>query len=81
MNLAPTSWTAPRKIRRLKPAGNVHLVVMEQIKELLQGSVQSTPLPIFVFDAGYEPGQLAQAWGSLHAAALTRLRRGMLLLC
>jgi hypothetical protein len=70
------SWTAPRKIRRLKPGDNVNLVAVEQIKELLQDYPESAPLPIFVFDAGYEPGQLATAWGSLRAAALTRLRTG-----
>jgi hypothetical protein len=74
------SWTAPRKIRRLRPGDNVNLIAVEQIKELLHGYPDCPPLPIFVFDAGYEPGQLAQAWGSLRAAALTRLRRGTLLL-
>ncbi len=70
------SWTAPRKIRRLKPADNVNFVAVQQIKELLQDYPDDAPLPIFVFDAGDAPGQLAQAWGSLRAAALTRLRAG-----
>jgi len=76
INFVHDRWTAPRKIRRLKPDDNVNLVAGEQIKELLQEYPQSAPLPIFVFDAGYEPGQLTQAWGSLRAAALTRLRAG-----
>jgi len=54
----------------------VNLVTVEQIKELLQSYPDSAPLPIFVFDADYEPGQLAAAWGSLRAAAPTRLRAG-----
>jgi hypothetical protein len=40
-------------------------VAVEQIKELLQGYPDTAPFPIFVFDAGYEPGQLAQHWGNL----------------
>ncbi len=76
LSFAHDSWTAPRKIRRLKPEDLVNLVAVEQIKELLQSYPDSAPLPIFVFDAGYEPGQLAQAWGSLRATALTRLRAG-----
>ncbi|MBO0782877.1 MAG: transposase [Ktedonobacteraceae bacterium] len=71
-----TGGTAPRKIRRLKPGENINQVAVEQIKELLHGAPDAASLPIFVFDAGYEPGQLALAWGSLHAAALTRLRSG-----
>jgi hypothetical protein len=30
------SWTAPRKIRRLKPCDNINQVAEEHIKELLQ---------------------------------------------
>jgi len=70
------SWTAPRKICRLRPGDTVNLVAVEQIRELLQDAPDCAPVPIFVFDAGYEPGQLAQAWGSLRAGALTRLRSG-----
>lgn len=76
VSFAHDSWTAPSKIRRLKPGDNINHVAVEQIKELLQDAPEAAPLPIFVFDAGYEPGQLALAWGSLHAAALTRLRSG-----
>jgi hypothetical protein len=75
-SLTRTSWTAPMKVRRLKPDDNVNLVAVEQIKELLHDSPESDGLPIFVFDAGYEPVQLAQAWGPLRAAALVRLRAG-----
>ncbi len=76
VSFAPDSWTSPRTIRRLKPGENINHVAVEQIKERLQGYPEEAPLPIFVFDAGYEPGQLALAWDSLRAAALTRLRSG-----
>jgi hypothetical protein len=42
------------KVRRLKPDDNINLVAAEQIKELLYDSSETNPLPIFVFDAGYE---------------------------
>ncbi|MBO0782780.1 MAG: transposase [Ktedonobacteraceae bacterium] len=71
-----TGGTAPLKIRRLKPNDNVNRIAVEQIKELLQDASDTASFPIFVFDAGYEPGPLALAWGSLRAAALTRLRSG-----
>src|SRR5262249_27259844 len=76
ISLAHTSWTAPMKVRRLKPDDNVNQVAVEQIKALLQARPTSSSLPIFVFDAGYDPVQLAQAWGTLYAAALIRLRTG-----
>ncbi|WP_136625333.1 NF041680 family putative transposase [Dictyobacter kobayashii] len=76
VSFAHDSWTAPRKVCRLKPGDNINQLAVGQIKELLQDTPEVAPLPIFVFDAGYEPGQLALAWGSLHAAALTRLRSG-----
>jgi hypothetical protein len=59
VSFAHGSWTAPRKIRRLKPCDNINQVAVEPIKELLQDYPDTAPLPIFVFDAGYEPGQLA----------------------
>ena len=76
VGLAHSSWIAPAKVQRLKPDDNVNLVAVEQIKALLQERPATQPLPIFVFDAGYEPVQLAQAWGTLYAAALIRLRAG-----
>src|SRR5215831_18644944 len=72
VSFAHNSWAAPLKIRRVKPGENINHVAAEQIKDLLQDAPNTAPFPIFVFDAGYEPGQLAQAWGSLRAAALTR---------
>lgn len=59
VSFAHGSRTAPRKIRRLKPCDNINQVAVEPIKELLQDYPDTAPLPIFVFDAGYEPGQLA----------------------
>lgn len=81
MSFVHDGWTVPRKVRRLKPADNINQVAVEQIQELLQDSPDDAPLPISVFDAGDAPGQLAQAWGSLHSAAFVRLRSWALLLC
>lgn len=79
------SWTAPLDVRRVHPSEKAYLVAVEQIRSLLQGSKSSTPyssssdqVPIFVFDAGYEPSQLAEELASSHeyAAILVRLRSG-----
>lgn len=61
------SWTAPLDVRRVHPNENVHLVGVKQIRQLLDSLApcpatdQATPLvPLFVFDAGYDPVQLAE---------------------
>ena len=70
MSFAHDSWSAPRKVRRLKPPGdNINHVAAEQIEELLQDAPEAASLLVFVLDAGYEPGQLALAWGSLRVVA------------
>jgi len=59
VSFAHDSWTAPRKIHRIKPADNTNQVAVEQIRAQLQDDPDDVHLPIFVLDAGYEPGQLA----------------------
>jgi hypothetical protein len=59
-----SSWTAPLRVRRLIPGENLNLVAAEQICSWLGQAPPSAPpsaLPIFTFDAGYEPIQLSQS--------------------
>jgi hypothetical protein len=79
------SWTAPLDVRRVHPTQNTYLVAIEQAPDLLEGNNPATPyssscdqVPIFVFDAGYEPAQLAEELASSHTCAsiLVRLRSG-----
>lgn len=51
-NFAHDNWTAPLRVRRLRPHDNAYQVAIEQIKELLQEYPDDVPLAIFVFDAG-----------------------------
>ena len=73
------SWTAPLDVRRIHPSESAYLVAVEQIRSLLNRidpSTTSKSVPIFVFDAGYEPSQLAEelAKTSTCASILVRLR-------
>ena len=79
------SWTAPLNVRRVHPTENAYLVAVEQIRSLLShndvspaASVDPDQVPVFVFDAGYEPSQLAEELGNsnTHASILVRLRSG-----
>ncbi|MDQ3810089.1 MAG: transposase [Chloroflexota bacterium] len=70
------SWTAPVDVRRVHPSGNVHAVAASQIKALVASLCAGAPTPLFVFDAGYDPLQLAVELGDTRAAIVVRLRRG-----
>lgn len=84
------SWTAPLDVRRVHPAENAYLVAVQQIQSLQNSNSRATlpdsassdrvsgQVPIFVFDAGYEPSHLAEELGNsnTHASILVRLRSG-----
>lgn len=73
LSFANESWTAPLDARRLLPGENVNLVAAEQIAGLSQHLPGDGPVPLFVFDAGYDPVQLTQAVPA-PVAILVRLR-------
>jgi hypothetical protein len=78
------SWTTPLDVHRVHPNENVHIVAVKQIKQLLNSlSVTNEPCPfapLFAFDAGYDPVQLAEELAMSDMAAsvsiLVRLRSG-----
>jgi hypothetical protein len=76
VGFARESWTAPLRVRRLRPQENSNVVAAEQIKAFLPHLQAAAPLPWFLFDAGYDPVQLTQALGDTPAAILVRLRSG-----
>ena len=76
VGFARESWTAPRRVRRLRPQENANAIAAEQIAAFLPHSPVDDPLPWFLFDAGYDPVQLSQALGETPAAILVRLRSG-----
>jgi len=57
------------------PAENAHAVAAAQITALVARLPAAGPAPLFVFDAGYDPLQLALALDETRAAILIRLRR------
>jgi PAS domain-containing protein len=76
VGFARESWTAPLRVRRLRPQENANAIAAEQIAAFLPHRQATDPLPWFLFDAGYDPVQLSQALGSTPAAILVRLRSG-----
>ena len=70
----PDSWTAPVDVRRVQPTENANRVAVRQIEALVQRRPASDSVPLFVFDAGYDPAQLTQGLSDAPIAILVRLR-------
>ena len=73
------SWTAPLDVRRVAPTDDAHAVAAAQIGELVGRRPADAPVPLCVFDAGYDPETLARELGDLdgaRVAVLVRLRSG-----
>jgi hypothetical protein len=69
------SWTAPLDVQRVPRTADVNTVAATQIKNLLQRLPADGLLPLFVFDAGYDPVQLTLDLTGVPVAILVRLRK------
>ena len=75
LSFARDSWTAPLDVQRVSPSQDATTVAVEQITALTRRAPASGPaVPLFVFDAGYDPVQLALGLQETRAAILVRLR-------
>jgi hypothetical protein len=74
------SWTAPVDARRLHPLEDTDQTAAAQIRTLLRrlgrlgGSDTGGPVPLFVFDGGYDSAQPSLDLGEVSVAVLVRLR-------
>jgi hypothetical protein len=79
LSFARESWTAPLDVERLAPGQDVNTLAARQIRRLLPHlPAASRAAALFVFDAGYDPIQLALDLGALNeqsVAVLVRLRK------
>ena len=78
LNFVRESWTAPVDVERVHPARDANGVAAEQIEAFLGRSPEEgKSVPMFVFDAGYDPVKLQQGLeGSGPCQILVRLRAG-----
>lgn len=75
-NFARESWSAPVDVRRLKPAQDANVVAAQQIEALPARLEEGGCIPLFVFDAGYDPVKLQRALEGNPCQILVRLRAG-----
>lgn len=70
------SWTAPVDVARVLPEQEANSVATEQVKALLGRLEQEETIPLFVFDAGYDPVKLQRGLQRIPCQILVRLRAG-----
>ena len=67
------SWVAPVDARRLRPTQDTDEATAEQVRALVERLPEPEAVPIFVFDAGYDPVKLQRALEGCPARILVRL--------
>jgi hypothetical protein len=68
------SWTAPVDARRLHPLDDADQTAAAQLRALLVRLPADGPVPLVVFDAGYDSAQLTLNLAEARVAVLVRLR-------
>jgi hypothetical protein len=80
LNFVRESWTAPMDVERLRPAQDANEVAAEQVKAFLrllaEEDKEERAVPLFVFDAGYDPVKVQQRLEEAPCQILVRLRAG-----
>jgi hypothetical protein len=76
LNFVRESWTAPMDVERIRPAQDANEVACGQVKVLLERLGKEESVPLFVFDAGYDPVKLQQGLEGSPCQILVRLRAG-----
>jgi DDE superfamily endonuclease len=76
LNFIRESWIAPVDALRVHPMEDANTVAVEQVKGLLARLGKEESVPLFVFDAGYDPVKLQQRLEGSPCQILVRLRAG-----
>ena len=76
LNFIRESWTAPVDALRVHPMEDANRVATGQVKGLLGRLGKEASLPLFVFDAGYDPVKVQQGLEGCPCQILLRLRAG-----
>ena len=75
LNFLRESWTALVDVERVRPAQDANVVATEQVEALL-GRLEEGVVPLFVFDAGYDPVKVQRGLEGWPCQILVRLRAG-----
>jgi DDE superfamily endonuclease len=70
----PDSWTAPMDTMRIAPGQDATEATLGQVRRLLRLLPHDEQVPMFVFDAGYDPIAISEGLSDERAQVLVRLR-------
>ena len=76
LGFARESWTAPVDMERVRPDQEANALATEQVRALLGRLEERGTVPLFVFDAGYDPVKLQRGLEGSRCQILVRLRAG-----
>lgn len=79
LDWAPDSWTAPLDARRIPPTADVTDATVAQVDDLVARLGDDGDVPLFVFDAGYDPIAVGHALTDARAQVLVRIRNDRVL--
>lgn len=71
---AADSWTAPVDARRIPPDADVTDATIAQVRDLVGLLGDNGPVPLFVFDAGFDPIGLSHGLAGDRVGVLVRIR-------
>jgi hypothetical protein len=74
LDWAPDSWTAPLDAMRITPNMDATPATIDQVKRLVGLFPDNRAVPMFVFDAGYDPIALGDGLSDTRAQILVRIR-------
>jgi hypothetical protein len=75
LSFAPDSWTAPLDVVRISPTSDATDATVEQLGRLCDAlGEHEGPVPLFVFDAGYDPIALGAGMRETNAQMLVRIK-------
>ena len=73
LDWAPDSWTAPLDAQRIPPSANPTTATIDQVRRLLAMLPTDREVPMFVFDAGYDPIALGHDLADQRVQVLVRI--------
>ena len=74
LSWAHDSWTAPVDVSRIAPTENATSATVVQLRRLVELLPTAGEVPMFVFDAGYDPIGIGHDLGDCRAEILCRIR-------
>jgi DDE superfamily endonuclease len=74
LNWAPDSWTAPLDVRRIPPRADTTTATVDQVRHVVEALGDVEEVPLFVFDAGYDPIAIGHDLRDVRCEVLCRIR-------